>query len=321
MQRHDSDDLEKIGCCSDEGSVRNSEDMLSPQIELDILKTIFVEEVKAANFHILEACRQKEATEKKLNVSRSKEEYLELLLTDEIKKLKEMEKEKNVLLEKRDMETPRLNSELKIHLSSEYLPYEEPKMQYLKCLHIEDSPLSSKLKRMQASLEKAHNLNTRYEQDLASRRSAEHVKDEVCRDVEIALNQVISSLTEQLSSVELQLDSSKKNELLAKKNLDEIHILLDESIEALVQKEVLEQNYLSVLRGMEEEICQLKSQLNQSDRCYEVRLKELEIKMQHSKVEASTLLAAWNNEREVTVQNAIRLASLEFWSFKEFCFF
>jgi hypothetical protein len=174
---------------------------------------------------------------------------------------------------------------------------------------------------MQASLEKAHNLNTRYEQDLASRRSAEHVKDEVCRDVEIALNQVISSLTEQLSSVELQLDSSKKNELLAKKNLDEIHILLDESIEALVQKEVLEQNYLSVLRGMEEEICQLKSQLNQSDRCYEVRLKELEIKMQHSKVEASTLLAAWNNEREVTVQNAIRLASLEFWSFKEFCFF
>jgi hypothetical protein len=91
-----------------------------------------------------------------------------------------------------------------------------------------------------------------------------------------------------------------------------VEFLLDESIEALVQKEVLEQNYVSLLRGMEEEICQLKSQLNQSDRCYKVRLKELEIKMQELEVEASASLASWNKEREVTVRTAIRLALLKF---------
>jgi kinesin family protein 15 len=76
-------------------------------------------------------------------------------------------------------------------------------MQTLKCLDSEDSPLSSKLKRMQASLEKERHLNARYQQDEASRRSAEHGKDEVCWEVQIAVNQVISSLTEQLSSVKL----------------------------------------------------------------------------------------------------------------------
>jgi hypothetical protein len=38
--------------------------------------------------------------------------------------------------------------------------------------------------------------------------------------------------------------------------------------------------------------------------------------MQELKVEASASHASWNKEREVTVQNAIRLASLEFWSFR-----
>lgn len=50
---------------SDEGCARNSEDIFSLQLVLDMLKTILVEEVKAANFHTLEAYRQKEATEKR----------------------------------------------------------------------------------------------------------------------------------------------------------------------------------------------------------------------------------------------------------------
>uniref|UniRef100_A0A453JTW3 Uncharacterized protein n=1 Tax=Aegilops tauschii subsp. strangulata TaxID=200361 RepID=A0A453JTW3_AEGTS len=43
-----------------------------------------------------------------------------------------------------------------------------------------------------------------------------------------------------------------------------LELLLDESIRTFVQKEVLEQNYVSSLRGMEEEIHQLKTQLDQS---------------------------------------------------------
>ncbi|RCV19281.1 hypothetical protein SETIT_3G371800v2 [Setaria italica] len=310
-QQHDSDALAKIDSCSDEGSVRNTEEILSLQLELDMLKTILMEEVKAraeaedraaalgdelkaANFHVLEACRQKEATEKDM-------ETVESNLIDVIKELNELQKnnfQSPVFPKKMDMETSRLNSALDTHCRNEYVPYEDPKMQTLKCLDIEDSPLGTKLKRIQASLEKARNFNTRYQQDQASRGCAEQENDEVCREV-------ILSLTEQLFSVQLQLNASKKNELLARQNLDEIRrieFLLDESIEALVQTEVLEQNYVSLLRGMEEEICQLKSQLNQSDRCYEVRLKELEIKMQELKVEASASLASWNKEREIAEQ-------------------
>ncbi|CAL4905533.1 unnamed protein product [Urochloa decumbens] len=307
QQQHDShtSDIEKTEGCSNKGSVRDTEDVLSFQLELDVLKTILVEEVKArgevedraaalgvqlkaANLCILEVFRQKEVAEKNM-------ETAEYNLAELIKESKEQKKnnfQSPVLHKNMDMETPRLNSALDTHRCNEHVPYEDPEMRTLKCLNNEDSHLGTKLKRMQASLEKTRNLNMRYQQDLASRSSAEHEKDEIFREAESATIEVISSLTEQLSSSELQLHASKKNE-------HRIELLLDESIQALVQKEVLEQNFVSLLRGMEEEIHQLKSQLNQSDRCYKVRLKELEIKMQELEDEASASLALWNKEREI----------------------
>ena len=137
-----------------------------------------------------------------------------------------------------------------------------------------------------------------------SRSSAEQEKDEACRQVEMECAEVIISLQKDLSSARQQLDASKKNELLAKQSLgefDKIELLLDESIKTLVQKEVIEQNYVPLLRGMEEEISRLQSQLDQSDRCYKVRLKELQIKMEEVDDKASATLVSWNKEREVTV--------------------
>jgi chromosome segregation ATPase len=290
LQQDDSQAPAKVEYCSDDGFMRNSEDILSLQLELDIIKTILVEEIKAraeievrtsalgdelkaANLHILEAYRQKEDAEKELNSARSVVDALESQQIILINKLDELKK---------------------------------------------------KLKRMQASLEKACNLNTRYQQDQTSRSSAEQEMDEVRRQAEMETAEVIISLTEELSSVRQQLHATEKNELLAKQSLgeiDRIELLLDESIKTLVQKEVLEHNYVSLLRGMEEKISQLGSQLDQSDRCYKVRLKELEIKMQEVDDKASASLISWNEEREVTVRKAIRLAPLKFWSFKEFCFF
>ncbi|CAL4891320.1 unnamed protein product [Urochloa decumbens] len=301
VQKHTSEKIEGCSNEGNEGSVRNTEDVLSLQLELDVLKTIFVEEVKAraeveertaalgvelkaANFHILEACRQKEATEKELDLERRKVQSLELDLTEKLNELEKNNFQSPVRHKKMDMETPMLNSALDTHCCNEYVPYEDPKMQTLKCLDNEDSPLGTKLKKMQASLEKARNLNTRYQQ-------AEHEKDEILREAEIATAEVILSLKEQLSSLQLQLNASKRNELLATQNLDEIRRIeftLDESIEALVQKEVL---YVSLLMGMEEEICKLKSHLNQS-----------EIKMQELEVEVSASLASWNKEREIAEQ-------------------
>jgi hypothetical protein len=226
--------------------MRNS-DILSLQLELDIIKTILVEEIKAraeievrtsalgdelkaANLHILEAYRQKEDKEMELNSAKSVIDALEsqqIILINEVDELK-----KN------------------------------------------------------------------------SRSSAEQEKDEACRQVEMECAEVIISLQKDLSSARQQLDASKKNELLAKQSLgefDKIELLLDESIKTLVQKEVLEQNYVPLLRGMEEEISRLQSQLDQLDRCYKVRLKELQIKMEEVDDKASATLVSWNKEREVTV--------------------
>ncbi|PAN21620.1 hypothetical protein PAHAL_3G480400 [Panicum hallii] len=271
LQQDDSQAPAKVEYCSDDGFMRNSEDILSLQLELDIIKTILVEEIKAraeievrtsalgdelkaANLHILEAYRQKEDAEKELNSARSVVDALESQQIILINKLDELKK---------------------------------------------------KLKRMQASLEKACNLNTRYQQDQTSRSSAEQEMDEVRRQAEMETAEVIISLTEELSSVRQQLHATEKNELLAKQSLgeiDRIELLLDESIKTLVQKEVLEHNYVSLLRGMEEKISQLGSQLDQSDRCYKVRLKELEIKMQEVDDKASASLISWNEEREIAEQ-------------------
>lgn len=72
---------------TDDGSISYSEDIIYLQLELDIIKTVLMEEIKnqaeiqvrtivlgdelkAADLRILEAYRQKEATERELNAAR-----------------------------------------------------------------------------------------------------------------------------------------------------------------------------------------------------------------------------------------------------------
>lgn len=111
----------------------------------------------------------------------------------------------------------------------------------------------SELKRTQASLEKALNLNAVYRQELASRCSVEQDKDETHRQVEEELAKVITSLTEEVPSLRQQLDVGNKKE----------------------------DYYVSLLKRKEEEICQMESQLDQSKRLYESRLEELKTKTQN----------------------------------------
>lgn len=268
LQKDDSHAPSNIQDCSDESFMRNPEDILNLQLDLTIIKTILVEEVKAR----AETCRQKEETESQLDAAKSVIDALESQLI--------------ILINERD-ELKKKNFQ-SIHCGKGYVAHQEPKMQKLKCSDSEGSPLDIKLKKMQASLKKARDLNKRYQGD-------EQEKDEIRRQVEIETAEVILSLTEELSSLQQQLDACKKKELLTKQSLDESHrilLLLDEAIETLLQKEVLEPCYVSLLRRMEGETRQLEFQLDQSKRCYEARLKELEIKM--------TSLISWSN-KEVTL--------------------
>ena len=298
--QHDSHALAKMEDCCDDALMGNTEDILSLQLELDILKSILAEErtarveveerttilgdeLKAANLHIVQACKQRDAIESELNGARSVIDALEsqqILLINELDELKENNQQSIEILERRDREISRLNTESDNHCRESLLASAEPRMQLLKCFDNEDSPLRRKLKRMQASLEKAHDLNTRYQRDQASDTSAEQEMDEVRRQVEVETTEVIMCLQEELISLQQQLDASNKNELLAKQSLDELQLgkeelndrLLDmmkenESFSELIEeKERKIQLLTNDLESVQEEVLLLQQQLDTSNR-------------------------------------------------------
>ncbi|CAN6338767.1 unnamed protein product [Urochloa humidicola] len=273
LHQYDSAAPSKIEDYSDE-TFKRMEELLNLQLELDVLKTILVEErtscaevekksaclrdqLQSANIRIVQACERNEALERKLNNSGTVIEALEsqqILLIDELDELKNNNQQTIELLEKRDMEISRLNNELDILCRQEYLTKVEPKTQLLKCYDNEDSPLQTKLKRMQASLEKARHLNTKYQRDQASHCSAQQEMDEVRRQVEVETAEVIVSLQEELISVQQQLATSNKQDLLAKQSIDrlqqEIKQLNDQLLEVLKKNESLS----SVIEDKEKEI-------------------------------------------------------------------
>ncbi|VAI13534.1 unnamed protein product [Triticum turgidum subsp. durum] len=290
----------KMEDCCDEAFMDNTEDILNLQLELDILKTILAEErtvrgeveertntlsdeLKEANLRILQAYKQSDAIESELNDARSVIEALEsqqILLINELDELKKNNQKSFEILKKRGREISRLNTEIDNHRRQGLVASGEPKMQLLKCIENEDSPLQRKLKRMQASLEKANDLNTRYQRDQASDSSAEQEMDEVRRQVEVETTEVIMCLQEELMSLQQQLDASNKNELLAKQSLDELQLerkeLNDRLFEVMKENESLSeltkekekkiQLLTSGWESLQEDLIALQQQLDASNK-------------------------------------------------------
>ncbi|KAL6847284.1 hypothetical protein ACP4OV_023137 [Aristida adscensionis] len=281
FSQYDSQTQDKMEDCSDEGFMK-IEDLLNLQLEVDIVKTILVEErtahveveeraaglgdqLQAANLRILQACERSEAMERKLNDERSVIEALEaqqIMLTNKLDELKKNNEENIEVLNKRGIEISRLNNELDIHRRQGYLANEEPKMLLLKCSDNEDSPLQTKLKRMQASLDKAHNLNTRYQRDQASHSSAEKEMDEVRKQVEVETAEVIMCLQEELISLQQQLDESNKNELLAQQSLSELQLERKQLSDRLLEVMKESESCSSVIAEKEKEIEHLTNDWN-----------------------------------------------------------
>ncbi|KAJ1266076.1 hypothetical protein BS78_08G123300 [Paspalum vaginatum] len=281
LHQCNSDAPAEMEDCFDE-SFNRAEELLSLQLELDILKTILVDERKAcakvveksaglgdelqaANIRILQVCKRSEAMERELDDSRSIIEALEsqqIILINELDELKKNNQQCVELLDKRTVEISRLNNELDIHHGDGYLTKEEHKTQLLKCFGKEDSPLQTKLKRMQASLDKARNLNKRYQIDQASHCSAEQEMDEVRRQVEIETAEVIMCLQQELTSLQQQLDASNKSELLAKQSINELQLEIKQLNDKLL--EVLKENerFSSVVEEKEKEIELLSNDWN-----------------------------------------------------------
>lgn len=197
------------------------------------------DKLQEANIHILQSCKHCEAMERELSESRSVIEALEseqIMLINEIDELKT----------KGCVEISSLSNELDLNHRQDYLTKEEPR--------VEDSSLQRKIKRMQASLENARKLNTRYQIDQASHCFAEKEMDEVRRQVETETAKVIECLEQDLVSLQQQLNASSKNDLLAKQRINELQLeikqLNDKLLEVLKENETLS----SVIKGKEKEI-------------------------------------------------------------------
>ncbi|OQU79460.1 hypothetical protein SORBI_3008G148000 [Sorghum bicolor] len=213
------------------------------------------DKLQEANIHILQSCNHCEAMERELNESRS---VIEALESDQIMLINKIDE----LKKKRCVEISSLNNELDLNHRQDYLTKEEPRARFLECFDKEDSPLQRKIKRMQASLEKARKLNTRYQIDQASHCFAEKEMDEVRRQVETETAKVIECLEQDLVSLQQQLNASNKNDLLAKQRINELQLeikqLNDKLPEVLKENEILS----SVIKEKEKEIEALTNDWN-----------------------------------------------------------
>ncbi|CAL9098669.1 unnamed protein product [Musa textilis] len=215
---------------------------VSAILELDILKTILAEEkssfveveeranhtkneLKSANGRILYMSKQYEDINNELKDARSIIEALEsehILLINEMEEARERCNQQKEILNKQEQEIFLLRN--KSGLCPSEIEKQSTVQEELRNIphgnyENEGSPLQVKLKKMQASLEKARDLNMRCQSDQVSQTSLEQEMDEVRRQVEIETAEVIVCLQEELAALQKQADGSKQNELIAKQNL------------------------------------------------------------------------------------------------------
>lgn len=227
-----------------EDLLHHTEELLRLQLELDVLKIILKEE-RSSHCEIedraLSLTRELELSRKKVSsISKQCEEVrgelkdaksvIEALESQQILSINEMENlrdSKSHLMElvsKQELEIFALKEQLCCHELRDH-----PPSNHSEC---EDSPLQSKLKRMQNSLEKARRLNMWYQSDRAFQISNEEEMDEVHRQAEAETAAVIICLQDELTSLQQQVQDSNLNELETKKNV----ILLETEAKLLEEK-------------------------------------------------------------------------------------
>jgi len=80
--------------------------------------------------------------------------------------------------------------------------------------------------------------------------------------------------------------------------------MVQSQVAIFLQKKEDERNfYCQSQRSMKDlssEVLKLNSEIIEKERCYETRLKEMEIKMQEKDDASAASVISWNNEKEVT---------------------
>ncbi|RWV96717.1 hypothetical protein GW17_00040548, partial [Ensete ventricosum] len=247
----DSQVCEKRIECSHEHVMKHKEEILNLQLELDILKIILAEEkssrteveeranytnneLKSANRRVLYTNKQYEDIKNELKDARSIIEKLKLeniVLVNEMKDAKKKSNQKVELLKKKEQEISLLRSQLGIPSSDVgklSFPQEELKGIPSEYYENADFHWQMKLRKMQASLEKARDLNISFRSDQVSQTSLEQEMEEIRRQVEIETAEAIICLQEELVVLQNQADGSKRNESITKQSLMALETKLKE---------------------------------------------------------------------------------------------
>ncbi|CAL9042921.1 unnamed protein product [Musa banksii] len=247
----DSQVCEKRIECSDEHVMKHKEEILNLQLELDILKIILAEEkssrteveesanytnneLKSANRRVLYMSKQYEDIKNELKDARSIIERLKsenILLVNEMEDAKKKSNQQVELLKKKVQEISLLRSQLDSPSSEvEKLSLLQEELKGVPSEHHEnaDFHLQMKLRRMQASLEKARDLNISFQSDQVSQTSLEQEMEEIRRQVEIETAEAIICLQEELVVLQNQADGSKRNESITKQSLMALETKLKE---------------------------------------------------------------------------------------------
>ncbi|CAL1372500.1 unnamed protein product [Linum trigynum] len=264
------------------GLVNHAEEILHLQLELDILKIIFVEErsskeeaeVKARTFSAeLEVAKESFLVLNKqfhdvAHVLKETKLVLEALESDQMLAISDIEKlrEDNncyvKLLTEKEAEIMDLQEQLLSNDLQEHLPRNME----------EDSVLAKKLKRMQVSIEQAKKMNTWYYNDLACQASKEAEVDEVRRQAEAETAEVIICLEQELASLQQQVQGFHLKETVTKSSMmlleaklkeshDKLDMLTEENNELLEKLEIKEEELRELSQEWELLACEMEEVL------------------------------------------------------------
>lgn len=222
---------EEIEWKNDPAMIKNTEENLNLQLELDILKIILKEErsssgnmeerimclnndLELARGELLLINKQYEDAKSELEAAKSVVEAIE---SQQILSINEMEdlRSSNIhyvqRLQKQEVEIMSLKEQLSLKELRDLSPSN--------CSQNDISLLQSKVKRMHQSLERAKRLNIWYKSDREFQVSNDEEMDEVCRQAEAETAEVIVCMQEELAILQQQVQDSHLKELEMNKNV------------------------------------------------------------------------------------------------------
>ncbi|KAJ0980308.1 hypothetical protein J5N97_008563 [Dioscorea zingiberensis] len=225
-----------------EDQMKHTEEILNLQLELDILKEILKEEkssrfedeeramhanieLKMANERVAQICKHHEDMNNELENARTIIDALEsqhIIAINEIDKVREENYQYVDRLNKQEQEMSNLRKRVLSHIEGDEISSFTLEEQYnrpSKKSESEDSPMRTKFRRMQASLEKARILNMKYQTDQVSQTLYDREMDESSRQVEAETAEVIVCMQEELTSLQQLVDDSNRDKLLAEQSL------------------------------------------------------------------------------------------------------